>query len=409
MPTVVTAPAPDRERHAGTGPDVTRRPRREASGRTPLATWLEDDRALARLRRDLGRRPVLLTPRDEAWRSVAPGFGATRALAASGVPVQVVAGRRYDRAADPRRLRRALAAGATVYLPQVHQVLPRLARLMVALRAALLGPFREECSFLFLVEGRGREGMGLHHDGDVDAFWLQLEGRRTVTLGPPVPAGTPEDLDAGLARRRPGAWSTHDLEPGTLLYLPPRTPHRVVCHGRSLALSLTWGRPDTRAVLRALADGLAATPLGGTRPPAPRVLARAAARAGAAVARSPAALRRAWAASLGGWDVVGGRVDAIPPSSRVRLWTQVPAVAMPIDRRARAFRLVIAGEHDVWLPAALRPLARRLALMPSFTRAEARAAGTGLARLLGLGILAPQDLPLRVAPADPSSLDGWNF
>ena len=38
--------------------------------------------------------------------------------------------------------------------------------------------------------------MGLHHDGPVDAFWLQLEGRRTVTLGAPVAPGTPQDLPA---------------------------------------------------------------------------------------------------------------------------------------------------------------------------------------------------------------------
>src|SRR5688572_24447848 len=105
---------------------------------------------------------------------------------------------------------------------------------MVALRAALLGPAREECSFLFLVEGRGREGMGLHHDGEVDGVWIQLEGRRTVTLGPPVSRGAPEELDTVPDTR---GWQTLSLSPGSLLYLPARTPHRVVCHERSLALT----------------------------------------------------------------------------------------------------------------------------------------------------------------------------
>ena len=84
--------------------------------------------------------------------------------------------------------------------------------------------------------------MGLHHDGEVDAFWLQLAGRRTVTIGPRVPPGTPEDLDdrlAGAGRRN--GWRTLDLEPGTLFHLPARTPHAVVCRRRSLAITLTWG------------------------------------------------------------------------------------------------------------------------------------------------------------------------
>src|SRR5204863_268051 len=83
----------------------------------------------------------------------------------------------------------------------------------IALRAELLGARREECSFLFLVEGHGRAGMGLHHDGEVDAFWLQLEGRRTVTLGPPVAPRTRLDLPQ---RRDTGSgWRTLDLPPGS--------------------------------------------------------------------------------------------------------------------------------------------------------------------------------------------------
>ena len=113
------------------------------------------------------------------------------ALADAGSPFHTALDRRYDRSSDPRRLPDALAAGESVYFPQAHQVLPRVARLMVALRAAFLGPGREECSFLFLAEGQGREALGLHHDGEVDAFWLQLKGRRLVTIGPPCHAAHP--------------------------------------------------------------------------------------------------------------------------------------------------------------------------------------------------------------------------
>jgi cupin superfamily protein len=333
----------------------------------PVATWFAGPAALTHFRRHrLSRTPVVLRPRDDAWQTIAPDFAAAVAMAEAGMPFQIAAERRYDRSGDPRHLGAALAAGATLFLPQVHQVLPRLMRLMVALRTALLGPLREECSFLFVVEGRSRPGMGLHHDGPVDAFWLQLEGRRTVTLGPRVRPGTPEDLDARVPRRGRG-WRTFDLPPGTLLHLPPWTPHDVICHGRSLALSLTWRALDARG-RRASSDA-----------------------------------RRA---GLVAWDVVSGRVDAMPPSSRSRLWTQVPAVAGPL---ARAGFDLVTPDGILRLGAASRPLARRLALMPSFPSPSGARARAALGPLLEHGIVAPQDLPLRIVPEDRRSLDGWRF
>lgn len=330
--------------------------------RSPLTTWLAGPAALARFRRErLGRIPVVLGARDDAWRAIVPDFANAVAMARSGLPFQIADARRYDRRADPRRLARALAAGSTVFLPQVHQVLPRLMRLMVALRVAWLGPGREECSFLFLVEGRGRTGMGLHHDGPVDAFWLQLEGRRTVTLGPRVPPGTPEDL--ALPARRGRRWTTLELDPGTLFHLPRWTPHDVVCHGRSLAVSLTWRVPDTRA-------------------------------------RRAARQQRARARALAAWDVVSGTVAAVPPLSRTRLFTQVPAIAV-------GPRLA-TPDGALPLPAAARGLARRLALMPSFPRPRATAR-RALAFLVEHGIVAPQELPLRIVPEAPGKLDGWKF
>lgn len=338
---------------------------------SPLATWFADGRALARFRRSrLGRRPALLQPRDRAWRALAPGFERVRRLASSGVPVHVVAARRYRRAPDRRELERAAAAGATVYLPQVHQMLPRVMRLMVALRASCLGPFREECSFLFLVEGRGRPGMGLHHDGNVHGFWVQLEGRRTVTVGPAVQPGASCDLriepalDANATQpARPG-WFTRDLGPGALFYVPPYTPHAVVCRGRSLALSLTWSAPRRR--------------------------------------RMPVA------AALAEWDVASGQAEPRPSPSRTRLWTQVPAVAGPVDDAGGTFPLwTPAGQ--IRLPVMTRRLARLLPAMPSLTRAEARRHGDGIAPLLAHGIVGDEDLPLMVVPRDPARLDGWHF
>ncbi len=321
--------------------------------RSPLAPWLSGAGATRRFRRRvLGRRFALLRPRDDAWPALAPPFAGAVALARAGVPFQIALERRYDRSGDARRLARALARGATVYLPQAHQVLPRVARLMVALREELLGPRRDESSFLFLVQGRGREGMGLHHDGDVDAFWVQLEGRRTVTLGPAVAPRTPLDLGTRPAGAR--GWRTLDLPPGSLLYLPPRTPHAVVCHGRSLALSLTWSRRRARA---------------------PRAA----------------------------WDVASGRASPRPRRDPRWLWTQVPVTAGAVDRARRRFRLH-TPEGTAWLPASARPLAARLAAMPAVASGVLAAAP-----LVALGVLAPEDLPLVVMPDAPRALDGWRF
>lgn len=289
-------------------------------------------------------------------------------MAAAGSPFHTALERRYDRSSDPRRLPRALAAGESVYFPQAHQVLPRVARLMVALRATFLGAGREECSFLFLAQGQGREALGLHHDGEVDAFWLQLEGRRLVTIGPPVPRGTPEDLPSshiparGVRRGAPGpGWWTGALAPGTLFYLPPRTPHRVIYRGRSLALSLTWKRPRR-----------------GARPDASAHIE---------------------------WDVAAGRADRVPPARRDRLYTQVPAVVDSRRAGPESLRIRVPGGM-LDLPAQAGDAARRLAAMPIW---EGEGTRSTLAELIEHGVIGPRDLPLRIVPAEPEALDGWRF
>jgi mannose-6-phosphate isomerase-like protein (cupin superfamily) len=230
-------------------------------------------------------------------------------------------------------------------------------RLMVALRVAFMGPGREETSFLFLVDGGGREGLGLHHDDEVHAFWLQLEGRRTVTRGRPVPRGTPQEIaDRDVDH---GDFTTRALAPGSLLYLPPRTPHRVVCYERSVALSLTWS-----------------------------------------VARRPG--RRA--ESLAAWDVVSGRVPIAPASSRTRVWGQVPAIAAGVT--ATATTLMLPDGERVRVPGVTRVAAHHLALMASFPRG---ALGRALPALEARGVVGAQELPLVVVPDAPAALDGWRF
>jgi hypothetical protein len=211
--------------------------------------------------------------------------------------------------------------------------------------------------------------MGLHHDGEVHAFWLQLEGRRTVTIGPRVPPGTPEELEDLASRRglRTG-WRTFDLGPGSLFHLPARTPHAVVCRRRSLAVTLTWGRAAAPAEYAP----------GGGRPPA----------------------------GLLRWDVASGFAEPIPPARPRTLWTQVPLLV----RRARHEPGVSVWTPDgegPRLPATARSWADRLALMPRLPRTLAVAAGLG--PLIEAGILGSRDLALRIRPDDPAALDGWRF
>lgn len=339
------------------GPAYARPVRRELV--SPLSTWLPDASALAALRRRLDTRAVVLAPRDRAWRAIAPGFAECVALVAGGLPFHIAADLRYDRSGERRRLRPALASGKTVFVPQIHQVLPRLARLMVALRAGVLGPRREELSYLFMVEGRGRPAMGLHHDGEVDSFWLQLEGRRTVTLGPRVRRGTPKDMRGrALGPARRARWRTFELEPGTLFYMPARTPHDVICRERSLAVSMTWSRAGYRTV---------------------------------------AAATRALVA----WDVVSGLAAPPAPTGLDRLWTQVP-VFVPAAGGA-----IETANGRVFLPVAARRVARRLSTMPSVSRRALAAAP--LALLTDSGLLGAHDLPLTIAPERPGELEGWAF
>jgi hypothetical protein len=386
---------------------------------SPLATWLSGDAALARFRRTaLGRAAAVLPPHDDAWRSIVPDFGRVLDLVERGLPFHVVRDREHDRSPDPARLRPALAEGATVLVPQAHQVLPRLARLIVALRATLFGPFREESSYLFAVDGAGREGMGLHHDGDTDGVWLQVQGRRTVTIGPRVAPGTPEELRGRNPMTSGRGWRTLDLDPGSLFYLPPRTPHRVVCRDRSLAVSLTWGpfeAVDALGAVFAAADGTAhgaptarsqASPQAA---PTPARLRRLVSKTLGAVRRRPGALAAAWATGLTPWDVASGRAEPWPADTGAgQLWVQAPVVAGPLDGNARRFTLW-TPDASVTLPRRARPLAARLATMPRLLIDPASADSPSLQVLRAAGILAEEDLPLVVVPAEPSALDGWRF
>ena len=70
---------------------------------------------------------------------------------------------------------------------------------------------------------------------------------------------------------------------------------------------------------------------------------------------------------------------------------------------------LVTPDGVLQLAAASRPLSRRLSLMPSLPWPRGAPARTALGPLLEHGIVAPQDLPLRIVPDDTRSLDGWRF
>jgi len=100
-------------------------------------------------------------------------------------------------------------------------------------------------------------------------------------------------------------------------------------------------------------------------------------------------------------------VERIPRASRELLWTQVPALAGPVDRARHRLPVSLPDGAVVWLPVEAAELARRLAFMPSLLPGDARAPGR--ASLIEHGVLALRDLPLVILPADPAALDGWRF
>jgi hypothetical protein len=109
--------------------------------------------------RVLGRRVALIPARDEAWRTVTPGSRATVRARTGSASRSTPCSSGATIASGDRRARARAGDARDRYVPQIHQVLPRVARLMVALREELLGHVPTSVVSV-LVHGRGREGMG---------------------------------------------------------------------------------------------------------------------------------------------------------------------------------------------------------------------------------------------------------
>jgi 50S ribosomal protein L16 3-hydroxylase len=97
-------------------------------------------------------------------------------------------------------------------------------------------------------------GVGAHVDS-YDVFLLQVHGRRRWRVGPVADAAFVDDAPLKLLRRFE---PTDDwlLEPGDLLYLPPRWGHDGVAEGECMTASIGFRAPARDALARELLQRL---------------------------------------------------------------------------------------------------------------------------------------------------------
>ncbi len=185
--------------------------------------------------------PLFRLGSAEAVRDMALTTEEILALVNAGVPAHLALKGRQDEHPEPRSIPRRVAAGESLFLVQPHEYMPRLRRWIHHAGRALGLSGRPVRSFLFLVDRPGRPAMPLHDDAENELLWLQLDGERFVRFGPPGEAVAPvRPQPVREADGRHGGWFEGGLPAGSLLYLPPWTPHAVRCRKRSVALSVYW-------------------------------------------------------------------------------------------------------------------------------------------------------------------------
>jgi 50S ribosomal protein L16 3-hydroxylase len=190
-------------------------------------------------------------------------------------------------------------------------------------------------------------GVGPHLDS-YDVFLLQVHGRRRWSIGPVDDERLVESLPVKiLADFKPT--DTWDLEPGDMLYLPPRWGHDGVAVGECMTCSIGFKAPDRGSLAAGLLSGLAeslaqdqrlyrdarqrATSSPGRIPPTLQSFAASAVKA---ALDQPGALEQA----LGEW--------LTEPKPRVwfdggEAWQ--PGAGVRLDRRSR----MMVDDHHVYL------------------------------------------------------------
>jgi hypothetical protein len=175
-----------------------------------------------------------------------PPRGYTRAGRVGSKPV--------DDLADPGKVYRLFADGATIVLQSLHRYWLPLTRLCRDLELSLSHPVQVNA----YVTPRSSRGLGLHADGH-DVFVLQVHGRKRWEVYRPGAGGDP---------RAPGERLLDvTLKPGDSLYVPLGFPHAVWTEQSASAhltvgvLTYKWRELLREAVLRVLDEPAFGAPL----------------------------------------------------------------------------------------------------------------------------------------------------
>jgi lysine-specific demethylase/histidyl-hydroxylase NO66 len=129
--------------------------------------------------------------------------------------------------ADPGKIHRHFADGATIVLQSLHRHWLPLTRFCRDLEFTLTHPVQVNA----YVTPQSSRGLGLHADGH-DVFVLQVHGRKRWEVYRPGPGGDPEAPGERLL--------DVTLEPGDCLYVPLGFPHAVWTE-QSVSAHLTVG------------------------------------------------------------------------------------------------------------------------------------------------------------------------
>lgn len=212
------------------------------------------------MRRHWQKRPLVVR---QAWPGVRPPLAraplfalAAREEVESRLVQQGAAGWSLQRGPLPRRALPPIATprwtllvqGLDLHVPAAH---------------AMLAPFafvpHARLDDLMVSWASDGGGVGPHVDA-YDVFLLQVQGRRRWRIGPVHDASFEPDLPLKILRRFEPTeeWL---LEPGDLLYLPPRWGHDGIADGECMTASIGFRTPGRRELARELllrlADALA--------------------------------------------------------------------------------------------------------------------------------------------------------
>jgi 50S ribosomal protein L16 3-hydroxylase len=252
-------------------PTVPRAPRRErAAGTDEAAAKLRAPRPLlgglgpaAFMRRHWQKQPLLVR---QAWPGVAPPLSRAALFALAGR--DDVESRLVVRTPAPAR--GAPAGWQVRHGPLARRALPPLAQpgwtllvqgldLHVPAAQALLAPFAflpaARLDDVMLSWASDGGGVGPHLDS-YDVFLLQVQGRRRWRIGRAADDAFVPGLPLRILRRfePEQEWV---LEPGDMLYLPPRWAHDGVAEGECMTASIGFRAPAAGALAAELLQRLA--------------------------------------------------------------------------------------------------------------------------------------------------------